>query len=83
MSHINHHRGETRRSINKSGTSRRRSKGLAKRAQLLAGFGIRNWCGCCQPMNPKDPYAKKWVSRLDRIDGQRLCNNWEEDMPEY
>lgn len=80
MSHINHHRGETRRSINKSGTSARRSKGLAKRAQLLARFGIRNWCWCCQPMNPKHTYVKKRVSRLDRIEGQRQCRDWEDDM---
>jgi|APSaa5957512622_1039677.scaffolds.fasta_scaffold457136_1 hypothetical protein len=77
MPHINHHRGETRQSINRSAGHSKGRNGLAKRAQTLAGFGVRNWCPCCSPMSPKDPFAKRWVSRLDRNEGKRQCRDWE------
>lgn len=100
MPHINYHRGETRtlvvRRENKSRSARwgprrmRGRAGLAKRYMVLAGFGIRNWCPCCEPMtlrtrrNRKNRSTTRIVNRLDRIDGRRQCAEglleWEEEI---
>jgi len=86
MPHINHARGETRTFVvrRENWTTRTRwtfrrmrgRKGLAKRYMVLAGFGLRNWCPCCQPMHLEGKQgraATRLVNRRDRIQGQAQC----------
>lgn len=60
-------------------------KGLGKRYMVLARFGLRNWCPCCQPMGLhhhngiQDRITRRYVNRLDRREGKRQCREWVEE----
>lgn len=101
MPHINYARGETREFVVRRNNwstranwlwrghyrmRRRKKTGMGKRYQVKLGFGIRNWCPCCQPGNPHDPYWKRAANRLDRIEGKRECQEgyeeWLADLEE-
>jgi len=53
---------------------------MGKRYQVHLGFGIRNWCPCCQPGDPSDRSWKRLANRIDRIAGKKAC---EEGFREY
>jgi hypothetical protein len=83
MPHINYRRGESRTFVvrkNNWSTRGRRKSGMGKRYQVHLGFGIRNWCPCCQPGNPSDRFWKRLANRIDRIAGKKAC---EEGFREY